>query len=75
MKRLSPFWVVAISIMLITVAGGLLSTIISIENFGAQGGELVQLSTSHVPTQDDVDDWKTEQKQVKKEIIDMTGYW
>ena len=75
MKHLSPFWVVMISSMLISIAGGLLAMVVPIETFGAQGGEMVQLRTSHVPTEDDVDAWKANALQVKKEIVSMTGYW
>ena len=43
--------------------------------FGAQGGGMVQLRTSHVPTMDDLDAIREERKQIKKDIINMTGYW
>ena len=75
MKHLSPFWVVMISSMLISVAGCLLAMVVPIETFGAQGGGMVQLRTSHVPTEDDIDAWKANALQVKKEIVSMTGYW
>jgi hypothetical protein len=58
MKRLTPFWVVMISIMLITVVGCLLAMVVPIDIFGAQGGEMVQLQTSYVPTIDDVVNWR-----------------
>lgn len=75
MKHLTPFWTVMISIMLMTVAANLLLAVIDVEElFGAQGGELVQLRTSHVPTMSDINDLKKQQEQVKKEIINMTGY-
>jgi hypothetical protein len=75
MKHLTPFWTVMISIMLMTVAANLLLAVIDVEElFGAQGGELVQLRTSHVPTMSDIKDLKKKQEQVKKEIINMTGY-
>jgi len=75
MKHLSPFWVVMISSILISVAGCLLAMVVPIETFGAQGGGMVQLRTSHVPTEDDIDAWKANALQVKKEIVSMTGYW
>jgi len=45
------------------------------EGFGAQGGEMVQLRTSHVPTTNDIRLLEEEEKQIKKDIVDMTGYW
>ena len=65
-------------IILITVI--LITVIISIayyksESFGATSpGTLVQLASSHVPTQDDLDYYtNTYPKVVRKEIWDMTG--
>jgi hypothetical protein len=76
MKKLTPFWTVMISIMLLTIVGNLILLIIPIEEmFGTQGGTMVQLRTSHVPTMSDLDDLKKEQIQIKKDIIKMTGYW
>jgi hypothetical protein len=76
MKHLSAFWTIILSIILIIIAGYTITLYFPIqEMFGAQGGEMVQLATSHVPTQDDVDQWRATQKQIRKEIIDMTGYW
>ena len=74
MKKLSPFATVLFSFVLIAFAGALLAPLV-VEGFGAQGGEMVQLAASHVPTETDLEDWKAEQRQVKKEIINMTGYW
>jgi len=76
MKKLTPFWTVMISIILLTIAVNLLLLVVPVhEMFGAQGGEMVQLRTSHVPTLSDIEDLKREQQQVKKEIINMTEYW
>ena len=76
MKRLSPFWTVMISVMLLTVVANLLLMVVPIEEmFGTQGGTMVQLRTSHVPTLDDIDDIKREKEQIMKEVINMTGYW
>jgi len=41
--------------------------------YGAQGGEMVQLATSHVPTAEDVKMMQEEQEQVKRDLITMTG--
>ena len=73
-KKLTPFLTVVIAFLLVSIAGIIILPFV-IEGFGAQGGEMVQLRTSHVPTMADVDEWKAEQKQIRKEIIDMTGYW
>lgn len=75
MKKLSPFLTVLISLLLLSVVGKLLLPMILREPFGAQGGEMVQLATSHVPTMEDVQAWKQEQRQIRKDIINMTGYW
>lgn len=46
------------------------------EAFGSsQGGAQVQLATSHVPTQQDLQDLAIRRNQIKKEIVNMTGYW
>ena len=73
-KKLTPFLTVVIAFLLVSIAGIIILPFV-IEGFGAQGVEMVQLRTSHVPTMADVDEWKAEQKQIRKEIIDMTGYW
>jgi len=73
-KKLSPFLTVVIAFLLVSIAGTVIVPFV-MEGFGAQGGEMVQLQTSHVPTMADIDEWKSEQKQIRKEIIDMTGYW
>jgi hypothetical protein len=76
MNKLTPFWTVMISIMLLSVVINLIMLVIPIEEmFGTQGGTNVQLQTSHVPTLGDLDDLKKEQLQIKKDIIEMTGYW
>lgn len=76
MKKLTPFWTVMISIILLTIMTNILLLIVPLEEmFGAQGGGMVQLRTSHVPTMDDLDAIREERKQIKKDIINMTGYW
>ena len=75
-KRMSAFIVVVLSLTLISVAGYVLAMFVPPlrEMFGEQGGAMVQLATSHVPTMEDVDDMEEEREQVRKEIVDMTGY-
>lgn len=74
--RKSPAIVVLLSLALIGLAAFLVSKFVPVlEFFGAQGGEMVQLATSHVPTEGDLEELQWEAQQRKKEIIDMTGYW
>ena len=76
-KRLPAFVVVMLSLTLISLAGYVLAMFVPPlrEMFGEQGGAMVQLATSHVPTMEDVDEMEEEREQVRKEIVDMTGYW
>ncbi len=76
-KRMSAFIVVVLSLTLISLAGYVLAMFVPPlrEMFGEQGGAMVQLATSHVPTMEDVDEMEEEREQVRKEIVDMTGYW
>jgi hypothetical protein len=43
-----------------------------IMEFGTSPGTLVQLASSHVPTESDLTEAKIEQVQVRKDIYDMT---
>ena len=74
-KRMSAFFVVVLSLVLISFAGYLLALFVSPlrEMFGEQGGAMVQLATSHVPTMEDVDEMEEEREQMRREIINMTG--
>lgn len=76
-KKVSAFVTVLLSLVLISFAGYLLSFVVPIQEkfFGAQGGEMVQLAAGHVPTMADLKEQQEEAKQVRKEIVDMTGYW
>jgi hypothetical protein len=72
----SPMMIVIVSFLILSFAGYLLSLVVPYEAFfGAQGGEMVQLAAGHVPTSEDLEDEEEEQKQVYKEIVNMTGYW
>lgn len=74
MKKMSPFFIVMVSILLISLAGYILSLVIPIEAFfGAQGGEMVQLAAGHVPTSEDLEEQKEEAKQVEQDLVEMTG--
>ena len=75
MKKMSPFVVVVLSFILISFAGLVLAPFFPevMEKFGAQGGEMVQLATSHVPTAQDAEDMKEEEEQVAREVYNMTG--
>jgi hypothetical protein len=74
----SPMMTVIVSLVLLCFAGFLIAPYMKDvieEYFGAQGGEMVQLATSHVPTDSDLLDMQEEAEQVKREIVNMTGYW
>lgn len=72
----SPMMIVIVSFLILSFAGYLLSLVVPYEAFfGAQGGEMVQLAAGHVPTAEDLEDEEEEQKQMYKEIVNMTGYW
>lgn len=43
------------------------------EAFGMSPGTLVQLSSSHVPTAEDVDEQRALNRQIRHDLIDMTG--
>jgi hypothetical protein len=76
-KKMSAFATVLLSLVLISFAGYLLSFIVPIQEmfFGAQGGEMVQLAAGRVPTMANLQEQQEEAKQVRKEIVNMTGYW
>lgn len=77
-SRMSPMSAVLLSFFLIGLVGFVLSFLIPMpiyEMFGAQGGEMVQLAAGHVPTMEDVEEQKEEARQMRKEIVNMTGYW
>jgi hypothetical protein len=75
MTKMSPFVVVVLSFILISFAGLVLAPFFPdiMETFGAQGGEMVQLAAGHVPTAQDAEDMEEEQKQIAREINNMTG--
>lgn len=75
MARLSPFTTVLIAFVLLSFVGLILAPFAPMieEAFGAQGGEMVQLAASRVPTAEDEDDWRQEQMQVQRDLLDMTG--
>ncbi len=43
-----------------------------VETFGMSPGTMVQLSTSHVPTEQDLYEIKEENERVKRDIANMT---
>jgi|LauGreDrversion4_2_1035121.scaffolds.fasta_scaffold729875_3 hypothetical protein len=75
--HMSAFATVVLSLLLLTFASLIIGLFLLPfkESFGAQGGEMVQLASSHVPTAEDVTEMEEERKQMQKEIINMTGYW
>jgi hypothetical protein len=76
-KKMSPMLTVLLSLVLLSVASVVLVAAflprIKEMFYGAQGGEMVQLATSHVPTAEDVKMMQEEQEQVKRDLINMTG--
>jgi hypothetical protein len=78
-KTNTAMWTVLVAYVLIAFAGWIIlpytSILIEEQFFGAQGGEMVQMQSSHVSTDSDLDEMLEEENQVKKEIIDMTEYW
>ena len=44
-----------------------------VEAFGFSDGTLIQLSTSHVPTMEDVEQLRQQKRQIDSDLIDMTG--
>ena len=74
----SPMMTVILSFVILSFSGFLVAPYMKLiieEHFGAQGGEMVQLAASHVPTDSDLRDMEEEAKQVRREIVNMTGYW
>lgn len=43
------------------------------EAFGMSPGTLVQLSSSHVPTEEDMGELRARNRQIRHDLIDMTG--
>lgn len=74
-KRMGAMGTIVLSAVLLFIAGVVLGLVLKPvrELFGAQGGELVQLATSHVPTAEDAKAWEEEQEQIRRDLIDMTG--
>jgi hypothetical protein len=75
-KKLSPFMTIVLSIVLLSIASMVMAMFTPVVEelfYGAQGGEMVQLQTSHVATLSDLDAMEEERKQVQRDLIDMTG--
>lgn len=52
---IKPYTLVLIALLLLTIIVGIYFGIYNTENFAASdGGALIQLATSHVPTQDEI---------------------
>ena len=60
---------IALLILVIAAAKLLKGTIERFDNSGA----LMQLSADHVPTEEDVADMRSYRRQVRQDLIDMTG--
>ena len=73
---MGPMLTVLLSLALISLASVFLVAVVPEVKemfYGAQGGEMVQLATSHVPTAEDVKAMQEEQEQVKRDLINLTG--
>jgi len=74
MKRWGAGVTVLVSLLLLSLVSVVLAQIFPLkELFGAQGGEMVQLASSHVPTAEDEEDLKREAAQISRDLVDMTG--
>ena len=74
MKRWGPGVTVLVSLLLLSLGSMILAQIFPLkEMFGAQGGEMVQLASSHVPTAEDEDEQRKEVAQIRRDLIEMTG--
>ena len=71
----SPATMVIVSFLFLSLASVFLAFLVPLkESFGAtQPGTLVQLASTHVPTQEDAEVAKREWEQIRKDLRDMTG--
>jgi hypothetical protein len=67
MRTLGITLLVAATLLFVIVGGRFT------EPFGMSPGTLVQLSSSHVPTQEDADEERALRQQIRHDLIDMTG--
>jgi hypothetical protein len=67
MRTLAIVLLVAATLLFVIVAGRF------VEPFGTSPGTLVQLSSSHVPTQEDVDEERALRQQIIHDMIDLNG--
>lgn len=67
MKPLGITLLVAAALLFVLVAGRFT------EPFGMSPGTLVQLSSSHVPTQEDAEELMAQRQQIIHDMIDLNG--
>ena len=67
MKTLSTVLLIAAAFLFVIVAGRF------IEPFGTSPGTLVQLSSIHVPTQEDAEEQRALRQQIIHDMIDLNG--
>jgi hypothetical protein len=75
-KKMSPMLTVLLSLGLLSLASMFLVFLVpNVKEmfYGAQGGELVQLASSHVPTTEDIVEQQEEEEQIKRDLINLTG--
>ena len=68
MKPLGVTLLVAATLLFVLVAGRFTEGF-----FGTSPGTLVQLSSSHVPTQEDAAEEREARRQIARDLIAMTG--
>lgn len=69
MTKISYTIILTLVILIILMAG---FNMAKVETFGMSPGTLVQLSTSHVPTEQDLYEVKAENERVRRDIANMT---
>ena len=74
MKKTTVVILITAFVIALFVAQNLFEVLVLQESFGATSpGTLVQLASSHVPTAEDEEDWRNEQRQIRRELINLTG--
>ena len=76
MRKLSPATTVIVSLLLLSLVSFLLQALFPLTEmfYGSTSpGTMVQLQTSHVPTEEDVRGLGKLTRQIQKDLVDMTG--
>ena len=74
MKKTTVVILVTVFVVGLMLAQKLFEVTFLLESFGSTSpGTLVQLASSHVATAEDLEEWREEQRQIKRELIELTG--